>query len=64
MWAFVKEEDMAVQRKSGGAWRWGTSGKEYTTKEQAEEQGKAIRENEEAKKTKQRKDTRNDILNG
>lgn len=55
---------MAVQRISGGAWRWGTSGKEYTTKEQAEQQGKAIEENRNAQKTKKRKNARNEILNG
>lgn len=30
-------------RKVKGGWQWGTTGKVYPTKEQAEKQGKAIK---------------------
>jgi hypothetical protein len=41
-------------RKVKGGYRWGTSGKVYPTKEQAEKQGKAIMSSGYKKKTKRK----------
>lgn len=41
-------------RKVKGGYRWGTSGKVYPTKEQAEKQGKAIMASGYKKKTKKK----------
>lgn len=38
----VKEYNMPVHRTPKGKWKWGTSGKEYPTKKQAERQARAI----------------------
>ena len=38
----IKKSIMPVRKVSGG-YQWGTSGKMYPTKEQAERQGRAIR---------------------
>ena len=48
-----REVVMPVRKVKGG-YRWGTSGKVYPTKEQAEKQGKAIMASGYKKKTKKK----------
>ncbi len=47
---FLEVKNMPVRKTPSGKYKWGSSGKEYSTKEAAERQGRAIKASQGKKK--------------